>query len=111
MSLMSSEPAPSHLHLERTRGLTIEWPEGHTSFYPVQWLRRMSPSADQRELRSEMERNPLTVLPPSSSTGPLQAERIELVGNYALRIYFSDGHSSGIYSWKYFREIEPETSS
>ena len=107
---MSSEPAPSHLHLERAKGLTIEWADGHSCFYPVEWLRRMSPSADQRELRSEMKHNPLTVLPPTKSTGPQHADRIEQVGNYALRIYFSDGHSAGIYSWKYFREIEPETA-
>ena len=105
---MERTPPPEHLHLERARGLTIEWAEGHTAFYPVQWLRRMSPSAEQRELRAEMERNPLTVLPsaPPSSEG-LTAESIELVGNYAIRIHFSDGHSTGIYSWGYLRSIEP----
>ena len=85
----------------------MEWASGQSTFYPVQWLRRMSPSAEQRELRQEMERNPLTVLPTPADTGPLRAEAVELVGNYAIRIRFSDGHNTGIYSWEYLRTIEP----
>ncbi|MCH2162143.1 MAG: DUF971 domain-containing protein [Phycisphaerales bacterium] len=100
---------PRHLHLERDKGLTIEWAEGHTAFYPLPWLRRMSPSAEQRELRAEMERNPLTVLPSGTQdAGSITAESVELVGNYAIRIRFSDGHATGIYSWSYLREIEPK---
>ena len=67
----------------------------------------MSPSADQRELREEMERNPLTVLPNPSSQKSIEASSMEFVGNYAIRINFNDGHNTGIYSWAYLREIEP----
>lgn len=102
---------PVHLDLQRERGLTVKWPDGSTSFYPVEYLRRMSPSAEMRELRKEMERNPLTVLPASTSTGKLTADDAELVGNYALRIRFSDGHDTGIYTWRYLREIDPERRS
>jgi DUF971 family protein len=56
-----------------------------------------------------MERNPLTVLPASTASGPLTATGAELVGNYAIRILFSDGHDTGLYSWLYLREIDPET--
>ncbi|MFM8643067.1 MAG: gamma-butyrobetaine hydroxylase-like domain-containing protein [Phycisphaerales bacterium] len=31
----------------------------------------------------------------------------ELVGNYAIRIRFRDGHSTGIFSWSYLRSIDP----
>ncbi len=98
---------PVRLDLDRERGLTVEWDDGVVSFYPVAHLRRLSPSAEQRELRKEMQRNPLTVLPAARTTGPLRAESAELVGNYAVRIVFSDGHHTGIYSWKYLREIDP----
>jgi DUF971 family protein len=27
------------------------------------------------------------------------------VGNYAVRLVFSDGHDSGIYTWGYLREL------
>lgn len=30
----------------------------------------------------------------------IRVERLELVGNYALRPVFSDGHDSGLYSWE-----------
>lgn len=98
---------PRHLHLDRERGLDVEWADGRRCHYPLAWLRRMSPSADARELRREIESNPLTVLPSGGDAGPLRAEAIEPVGTYAIRLRFSDGHASGIYSWSYLREIEP----
>jgi DUF971 family protein len=102
--------APAKLDLKKDRGLTVEWTDGTTSFYPIAYLRRMSPSADARQLRTEQAKNPLTVLPASavrSAGGPLVAESAEMVGNYAIRIRFSDGHDTGIYSWAYLREIDP----
>ena len=32
-------------------------------------------------------------------------ERIEPYGGYAVRLYFDDGHDTGIYSWDYLREL------
>ena len=81
----------------------MEWPDGRRVHYPIAWLRRMSPSADSKELRKELDSNPLAVLPTSRATGPLRAESIEAVGNYAIRLRFSDGHAAGIYSWRYLR--------
>jgi len=102
------DPVPTRIHLKRDAGLTITWSDGRVSVYPVDHLRRLSPSADQKELRQEMASNPLTVLPSSGNTGaPLRAEAVEKVGNYAIRIRFSDGHDTGIYSWGYLRHIDP----
>jgi DUF971 family protein len=103
------ELKPVHLDLKKDRGLTVLWSDGTTSYYSIAYLRRMSPSADARELRKEMATNPLTVLPASASKseGPLVAVDAEFVGNYAIRIRFSDGHDTGLYSWKYLREIDP----
>jgi DUF971 family protein len=100
--------SPAALDLKKDRGLTIQWGDGATSYYSIAYLRRMSPSADVRQLREEMAKNPLTVLPNArAATGPLVATNAELVGNYGLRIFFSDGHSTGIYTWSYLREIDP----
>ena len=99
--------APAHLDLDREKGLAITWSDGRESFFPIAYLRRRSPSADAKVLREEMARNPLTVLPASRATGPLTALGAELVGNYAVRIRFSDGHSTGIFSWTYLRSIDP----
>ncbi len=99
-----NEPTPKHLDLERTRGLTITWQDGSTDFLPVKHLRRMSPSAEAKTMRSEIEANPLTVIPGGSS-GPLTAQDLELVGSYAVRIRFSDGHDTGLYTWSYLRSL------
>ena len=102
--------APTKLDLKLDRGLTIEWSDGTTSYYSIAYLRKMSPSAEMRQLREEQAKNPLTVLPAKAaraSQGPLTALGAEMVGNYALRIRFSDGHDTGIFSWAYLREIDP----
>ena len=64
----------------------------------------MSPSADTKALREELVENPLAILP-SSGDAPIKALDADLVGNYAIRISFSDGHTTGIYSWEYLRSL------
>lgn len=101
---------PTRLDLKKDRGLTVEWADGGTSYFSIPYLRKMSPSADMRQLRDEMKKNPLTVLPASAGSNAaasLVALDAELVGNYAIKIRFSDGHDTGIYSWAYLREIDP----
>lgn len=103
-------PTPASIELDRDAGLTIAWSDGVVSRYPIAHLRRFSPAADARLLREAMKKNPLTVLPASRSAGaskPLRAEAVEPVGAYAIRIRFSDGHSTGLYTWEYLRSIDP----
>lgn len=108
MSESSKTPRPKHIDLKKNRALTVRWSDGRVSIYPVAYLRKMSPSADARDIREQLEKNPLTVLPSAGvSTQGLRAEDVELVGNYAVRITFSDGHRTGLYSWRYLREIDP----
>jgi len=104
-----SDEAPRHLDLKKDEGLTVTWLDGSVSHFPVVYLRKHSPSADARALREEMGKNPLTVLPASAGqhSGPLRIEGAEMVGNYAIKLRFSDGHDTGIYSWQYLREITP----
>ena len=105
------EPPPTAIDLKKDKGLTVQWADGGTSYYSIAYLRKMSPSAEMKELRQEQAKNPLAILPASAvralGSGVLVAESAELVGNYAIRIRFSDGHDTGIYSWPYLREIDP----
>lgn len=102
------EPSPRAIDLKKDRGLTVRWADGASSYYSIAYLRRFSPSADARQLREDLAKNPLTILPAAAANaGPLVATKAELVGNYAIRITFSDGHDTGIYSWDYLREIDP----
>lgn len=103
---MTGEPAPRTIDLDQNRGLTIVWSDGATSRYSIVFLRRNSPAADARAQRDEMASNPLTVLPTTASSNPAQPTTAELVGNYALRLRFPDGHHTGIYSWSYLRSLQ-----
>ena len=103
------DPKPLHLDLKRDQGLRVQWDDGLESFFPLRLLRRLSPSAEQQAIREELEANPLAVLPTSArGSGELTAEDAELIGNYAIRIRFSDGHQTGIFSWKYLRSIDAQ---
>lgn len=108
---MKQTHTPRHLDLKKDTALTITWQDGRESVYPIAHLRRLSPSADMRELRKQMKKNPLTILPSGGASGggsgPLTAVDAEMVGNYAIKIIFSDGHATGIYTWDYLREIDP----
>ena len=104
---MKQTHTPRHLDLKKDTALTITWQDGRESVYPIAHLRRLSPSADMRELRKQMKENPLTILPDGSGGGSLTAVGAEMVGNYAIKIIFSDGHATGIYTWDYLREIDP----
>ena len=97
---------PTHLDLQRERGLHVEWNDGLTVFYSVALLRRNSPSADSKATRDDLDQNPLAILP-STYNEPLTIKDIELVGNYAVRFTFSDGHTAGIYSWEYLQSLKP----
>jgi len=45
------------------------------------------------------------MLDPATIPQDVSIERMELVGSYAVRIHWSDGHSSGLYTWERLREL------
>jgi DUF971 family protein len=108
VSMAEHANTPINLDLKKDESLTIGWSDGTTSVYPIAYLRKMSPSAEMRELRKEMNTNPLTILPDGmGSSDAITATGAEMVGNYAIKIMFSDGHDTGLYTWSYLREVDP----
>ncbi len=84
-------------------GLIIEWDvAGHRGFYPARSLRLACPCAGCVD---EMTGRPLldSVLVP----GDVRPASVELVGAYGLRVHWSDGHSTGIYTFERLREACP----
>ena len=81
--------------------LELTFVDGENAELTAEVLRVFSPSAEVRG-HSEDQR----VL----QTGKkyIDINSIEPVGNYAIRIVFSDGHDTGIYSWDYLRELHDE---
>lgn len=123
-------PTPRKLDLKKDQRLRIVWDDGSEGLFPIAFLRQMCPCAACKILREgrdphqlfrpatpdEMgEAEPetpkkslsLSVLPKNFTSGEdaVTVTNAELVGNYALKLEFSDGHTSGIYSWQYLREL------
>jgi DUF971 family protein len=98
--------APTNIKLAAGHNtLAVHWSDGHDSTYPYQYLRRKCPCAtcDEAAPVTDQAVGGLPIL----GQKPLRPERAELVGRYALQIYWSDGHSSGIYSFPYLRSLCP----
>ena len=106
---MDPRTTPLKLNLKRDEHLEIHWQDGHVCTYPVAYLRKNCPCATCRNFREEQAKKPKTHLTVFNKTseGPLVATNAQMVGGYALRIEFSDGHDTGIYSFSYLREICP----
>lgn len=111
MSAMTPQTTPVRLDLKRDEKLEIEWQDGTRSVFTLSLLRSMCPCAQCRETRSKppQRKTSLTILP-GNYAAPLAVVNAELVGNYALRIDWSDNHSSGIYSFEYLRELTGEST-
>lgn len=84
--------------------LCILWQDGRESYYPAEFLRLHSPSA-QNIGEKDILGNQYGGNGPKKFTN-VAIKGWELQGNYALRPLFSDGHSSGIYSWEYLKTLE-----
>jgi DUF971 family protein len=97
-------PQPVNLHLRKTECLDISWSDGVNSTFTILDLRKNCPCAGCQGERDILGRQLMPILK-TVVTGPITAEAAELVGNYALKLRFSDGHDTGIYSFKYLREL------
>lgn len=109
---MDPQTTPIRLNLKKDQQLEIDWQDGHKSIYRISYLRSMCPCAQCKTVRAEQQQRK-TLLPilPGNYATPLSAVNAELVGNYALRIDWSDQHGSGIYSFQYLRDISPPNQS
>ncbi len=78
----------------------IRWADGAESVFDAPNLRRYCACAGcVNEWTGEQ------MLNPDSISDDLKIENINLVGRYALSFVFSDKHDTGIYSFKYLREL------
>ena len=108
---MTPQTTPIRLNLKKDEKLEVDWQDGEHSVYSISYLRTMCPCAQCKVVREEKKakRSLLQILP-GNFAEPLRALSAELVGNYALKIDWSDQHGSGIYSFQYLREISPPKS-
>ena len=94
-----TEPWPTELRLDKEKSiLTVSYDDGQSFALPAELLRVLSPSA---EVQGHSPDQRITV-PGKKNVG---IARIEPVGNYAVRIVFTDGHDTGLYVWEYLRQL------
>ena len=97
----SSNPWPSEIRLNPERNvLTVAFDDGARFELPAELLRVESPSAEVRN-----HGGPKTIV---LGKKDVTIAGLDPVGNYAVRIAFSDGHDTGLYSWTWLHQLGAE---
>lgn len=97
--LNPTTPRPVDIRLHQaSRRLEISFDDGRTAMLSCEYLRVYSPSAEVRGHGAGQE-----VLQVGKES--VNITGIEPVGNYAVRLTFSDGHDTGLYSWDYLYDL------
>ena len=88
--------APTNIRAQQqAQLLELTWPDGRVSRLPYHFLRGECPCAVcKNEWTGER------ILDPSSLPRDLKLEGMENIGSYAIRLVWSDSHSSGLYTWE-----------
>ncbi len=102
------KPSSVKVHVTSGAGVDIVWSDGHSSHFDFAYLRDLCPCALCNDERSK--KDALAGTMGSAAVLPMfkpkaRAQSAEAVGNYAVQIKYSDGHSTGIYSFDYLRTI------
>jgi len=97
---MARTPVPVETTEDPSGRLVIVWDDGHRGQHAFRTLRERCPCAlCVDEWTGEGRLDP-SKIPPA-----IRPKAIERVGAYALKFTWSDGHTTGIYTFRYLREI------
>ena len=97
--------APREIRLRRAENrLDVTFQDGICAALPAEYLRVESPSA-------EVQGHGLAEKRLVAGKRAVGIGAIEPIGNYAIRLTFSDGHDTGIYSWAYLKRLGGEQTS
>ncbi len=102
----ATKPSQVKVHVSTGAGVDIEWADGHRSHYDFSYLRDRCPCAVCNEERGRPGRLPGEGALPLYKA-KVTARAASPVGHYAVQFDFSDGHTTGIFSFPYLREICP----
>lgn len=91
---------PREIAQEGDHGLRITWGDGVVCHYRAADLRRSCPCA-----QCVNEWTGQRVLKPETISEELSISDLSIVGRYALNFRWSDGHETGIYSFRYLRDL------
>ncbi len=98
---------PTGVKADRTQRLiTIQWNDGHTSQISFDGLRLACPCVECKGGHAHMGQPTPRETVRQAPTTDLQLVNLQLVGAYAIQPTWSDGHSTGIYTWELLRAID-----
>lgn len=103
---------PEHIAISKSKGVKIDWSDGHRSEYSLGLLRDECPcatctGAHGTEPQKTSHSAPVQADPFQMFKPTLKMLNVEEVGHYAIRIEWSDGHNTGIYSYDHLRDLCP----
>ena len=87
--------------------LAIQWDGNQESIIDAKTLRNNSPSAENKG-ETDLFGN-ISKIKKGMNLDNLQILKFEKIGNYAIRLIFSDGHSTGIYNWDLLQTLSNQT--
>jgi DUF971 family protein len=96
--------APKEISRANTHDVKIVWADDHESVYRAADLRLGCPCATCAQTAT-LPKGQIRLLPAGIQV--VHPLRIELVGQYGMRVYWSDGHSEGIYTFTRLRAVCP----
>lgn len=86
--------------------LTIRWADGARGAIQLRDLRKNCPCSSCKAERDQAHANPLHVLRTTANNVDLSTViKAEMVGAYAIRVYWRDGHSTGMYDFELLRRL------
>jgi DUF971 family protein len=91
---------PEAIDVTSAAELLLTWPGGQRSTITSRLLRERCPCAECIE-----EFTGKKLLDPASIPADIHPSQISPVGNYAIQITWSDGHSTGLYTWQTLRDV------
>ena len=104
---MTDVSDPEHIAISKSKGIQIDWKDRHASHYGLQYLRDKCPCATCTGAHGTPPRVPEPPAAFQMYKPTLKMLSVEPVGSYAIRIHWSDGHNTGIYSYEHLRRICP----
>jgi DUF971 family protein len=108
--MTETQTEPEHIAISKSKGIQIDWKDGHHSQYALGYLRDECPcatctGAHGTEPQKSDYSKPKPAAPFQMFTPAIKILNVEQVGHYAIKIDWSDGHNTGIYSFEHLRKI------
>lgn len=101
---------PTQIKIENGTHLAIKWDDNTSSRISLKYLREECPCANCKGETILLK----TIRPPQqnkNAPGRYEITNIEIVGGYAAKISWKDGHDTGIYSWEYLLTLANDEGS